>query len=238
VSLAITAAGNAASYQQQSFAPGELMLIYGTALDAMTSGEVASTVPLPQYMAGLEAYMCPVSCNTGAFYPVPIYYVYPGEAVLQIPYEIPAGTVDLSLGNPYQSIDYIFTVTNTAPGIFMLFDGTYRVSNGVSPNGTPGQGFTLYFTGQGALTPSVPDGYSPSANGNTTIPRPRAAVTVSVAGIQASTTDGNWFVGVPGWSVGVTQVNFTIPQGVPAGNQKVIVTVGGVQSAPAYITIQ
>jgi uncharacterized protein (TIGR03437 family) len=84
----------------------------------------------------------------------------------------------------------------------------------------------------------VDDGYSPSADGIATIPTPRAAVTVSVAGIQASTTAGNWFVGIPSWSVGVTQVNFTIPEGVPAGNQPVIVTVGGVQSTAAYITIQ
>jgi uncharacterized protein (TIGR03437 family) len=59
-----------------------------------------------------------------------------------------------------------------------------------------------------------------------------------VGGVTASETDGNWFLGIPGWSVGVTQINFTVPAGVPAGRQPVVVTVGTTPTPAAYITIQ
>jgi hypothetical protein len=46
------------------------------------------------------------------------------------------------------------------------------------------------------------------------------------------------FVGIPSWSVGVTQVNFTVPANMPLGNQPVVVTVGGVASAPVNLNVQ
>jgi uncharacterized protein (TIGR03437 family) len=45
-------------------------------------------------------------------------------------------------------------------------------------------------------------------------------------------------VGVPYGLSGVTQINFRVPDGVPSGVQPVIVTVGGVASKPAKITVQ
>jgi uncharacterized protein (TIGR03437 family) len=66
------------------------------------------------------------------------------------------------------------------------------------------------------------------------LPKPRLAVTVTVGGIAATTT----FVGIPSGLVGVTQINFTIPAGVPSGPQPVVVTVGTIATPPAYITIQ
>jgi len=38
--------------------------------------------------------------------------------------------------------------------------------------------------------------------------------------------------------VGVTQINFTIPSNAPTGPQPVVVTVGGVPSNAATITVQ
>jgi len=56
---------------------------------------------------------------------------------------------------------------------------------------------------------------------------------VTVGGVTVTPT----FVGIPSWSVGVTQINFTMPATVPAGVQPVIVTVGAVSSQPATITV-
>jgi uncharacterized protein (TIGR03437 family) len=107
-----------------------------------------------------------------------------------------------------------------------------------SRTGSVGQVITLFITGEGKVNPSVPDGVSPGVAGLSTTPKPRQAVTVTVGGIAASTTDPNFFVGIPSWSVGVTQINFTIPAGVPSGRQPVIVTVGTTPTPAAYITIQ
>jgi uncharacterized protein (TIGR03437 family) len=45
------------------------------------------------------------------------------------------------------------------------------------------------------------------------------------------------FVGVPSWSVGVLQVNFTVPLAAAPGPQLVVVSVGGVASAGAVLTV-
>jgi uncharacterized protein (TIGR03437 family) len=46
------------------------------------------------------------------------------------------------------------------------------------------------------------------------------------------------FVGVPYGLSGVTQINFTVPDGAPSGDQPVVVTVGGVASKAAKLTVQ
>jgi len=45
------------------------------------------------------------------------------------------------------------------------------------------------------------------------------------------------FVGIPTWSAGVTQINFTVPANAPLGPQPVVVTVGGVASPPVMLNV-
>ncbi|MBZ5727633.1 MAG: hypothetical protein LAP87_21875 [Acidobacteriia bacterium] len=45
------------------------------------------------------------------------------------------------------------------------------------------------------------------------------------------------FGGIPNWATGVTQINFTVPQGVPPGPQPVVVSVGGVPSPGVNLNI-
>jgi uncharacterized protein (TIGR03437 family) len=224
--LSIGGASNAAS-GQQAYAPGMIMSVYGAALGTLS--QAAATIPLPEYMAGFEATICPGNCQTATTgYAVPLYYVGPNQVNIQIPYEV-SGAVDLNVGNPYQSTDYFFTVTPTAPGIFTLEDG----SGNVNPAQTlsPGQVGTVYVTGVGAVSPAVPDGSAPTP---AQVPKPRQAVTVTVGGVTAQTS----YDAIPSWSVGVLQINFTIPSNAPTGRQPVVVSVGTVHSPPAYITIQ
>jgi uncharacterized protein (TIGR03437 family) len=228
--LAVGGAANAASFAQ-SYAPGMILAVFGTGLGSYA--EAAGTLPLPSMMGGFEAFMCPANCNTAnTAWPVYLYYVGPNQVNIQIPYEA-SGAVDLNLGNPYANIDYFFTVSPIAPGIFTFLDG----SSDVNPNRTasPGQTSFLYITGEGQVSPSLADGASPAAGTPLSeLPKPREAVTVTVGGINAPTT----FVGIPSGLVGVTQVNFTIPSNVPAGRQPVVVTVGTVSTPAAFITIQ
>ena len=77
----IGGASNAAS-GQQSYAPGMLLSVYGTALGNFVQS--AGTIPLPQYLAGFEASVNGVTA--------PLYYVSPGQVNIQIPYETQPGT--------------------------------------------------------------------------------------------------------------------------------------------------
>jgi uncharacterized protein (TIGR03437 family) len=58
-------------------------------------------------------------------------------------------------------------------------------------------------------------------------------VTVTVGG-KAATIQ---FVGIPPGEVGAAQINYQIPSGLAAGAQPVIVSIGGVSSPAATITI-
>jgi uncharacterized protein (TIGR03437 family) len=201
--------------------------------------QAASTIPLPEFMAGVEAVMCPVNCaSASSYYPVPLYYVGPNQVNVQIPYEM-SGTVDLNIATPFNpyGIDYFFTVSAVAPGIFTFLDGSGDMNP--SRTGKAGQATFLFITGEGKVTPSLPDGTTPSAGTPfANLPKPRQAVSITVGGIPVTTTDSNWFIGIPSGLVGVTQINFTIPASVPSGRQPVVVTVGTTSTPPAFITIQ
>ena len=215
--LTIGGVSNAAT-GQQVFAPGEIVSVYGTGMGSLA--QAAASTPLPQFLAGFEAWVNNV--------PTPLYYVSPNQVNLQIPYETPVGgTAQLMIGNPYEnSPNFPITVSSAGPGIFTFQDGTINPF----PSGTRGQTVTLYITGDGAVRPGVTTGDIPAAG---IVPKPRLAVTVTVGGVAATTT----FIGIPSWSVGVTQINYTIPPTAPTGRQPVVVTVGTAQSPPAYINV-
>ena len=75
-------------------------------------------------------------------------------------------------------------------------------------------------------------GSTPAPN---TEPKPIQPVSVTVGGIAVTTPFA--YLGTPAWAIGITQLNFTVPANVSPGLQKVVVTVGGIQSAAANLTI-
>jgi uncharacterized protein (TIGR03437 family) len=218
--LVIGGASNAAS-GEQSYAPGMLLSVYGTALGDFIQS--AGTIPLPQYLAGFEALVNGVTA--------PIYYVSPNQVNIQIPYETQAGKATLTVGNPYVNVDYNLTIVAAAPGIFMTANGSTAAP---FSSAAAGQISTLFITGDGQVTPTLADGTSPApGTGLTRLPKPKLPVTVTVAG-QSAAID---FIGIPSGLVGVTQINYTVPANTPAGVQQVVVTVGTVPSQPAKLTV-
>ena len=220
--LIVGGVANAASYQK-AYAPGMLVAIFGTALGDFVQS--AGTIPLPEYLAGFEAYVNNV--------PAPLWYVSPGQVNLQIPYETPtSGTVTLTVGNPWANATYNIRMSPAAPGIFTDGNG-----NAVPfSSAARGQTVTLYITGDGKVSPSLADGATPSPRTPVSqLPKPVQAVSLTVGG--ASVAQPLPFYGIPNGFVGVTQINFTIPPTAPLGLQPVVVTVGTASSLPAYINI-
>ncbi len=216
--LTISGATNAASFKQ-GFAPGTIVSVFGTAMAA--AAQSAPLVPLPTQLSGTA-----VTING---YLSPLYYISPTQINVQIPYYISPGPATLKVSYGGQSASINFTVTAAAPGIFV------DPANGATiPNESAKRGdvITLYITGEGAVTPSPNPGDVP-AGANT---RPTQSVSVSVGGVAVPAA-GLTYVGVPGWAIGATQINYTVPATAPLGKQPVIVTVGGVASAPATINI-
>jgi uncharacterized protein (TIGR03437 family) len=216
--MSISSAANAASFQK-SMAPGMLMSLFGTHLSITTKG--ADSVPLPQRLEGVT-----VTVNG---IPAPLWYVSPGQINLQIPFETPTGPAIVAVNNNGRVASTMIRVDAAAPGIF--------ANNGALTPATTakrGGGVVLYLTGDGETNPMLDSGAPPAAS--TTVgqlPKPRAPLTVTVGGVKADVA----FAGNP-WLVGVTQVNFTVPANAPTGAQPVVVTVGGVASAPATLNVQ
>ncbi len=219
VALTIGGVANAASYTQV-FAPGMLLYVAGTELG--TVDQIASAVPFLGFMGDVSATINGLEA--------PLYYVSPTQLDIQIPYEVAAGPATLIVTSLGQAAAFKFTVGAAAPGIFAATDGSLVPTASASRGGA----LAMYITGQGAVSPAVATGAAPSSTTPLSqLPAPVLPVTVTVGGITAPLR----FVGIPPGLVGVTQINFDIPQNAPTGPQPLVVKVGTVSSAPVTITV-
>jgi uncharacterized protein (TIGR03437 family) len=229
--LALNAMTNAASYQQ-AFAPGAIINLWGTGLGSDAETAAAGAVsPLPEYLGGVTIYAYNLS---GSYeYAVPLFYVSPGQVNMQLPYELTAGSGELLVYSSWNSYGttYDFTVSSAAPGIFSYADTGIASSPIGSGSARVGQEVAIYVTGAGQVNPLPSDGLIPDYG---TTPAPRQAVSATVGGVPVTSFQ---YKGIPSWSVGVLQLNFTIPSGVAVGQQPLVVTIGGVASLPANIVI-
>jgi uncharacterized protein (TIGR03437 family) len=212
--IGIGGVAHGASYQQL-FAPGMLVSVFGTNL--ATAKQLASTLPLPLTMAGAS-----VTVNGVA---APLLYVSPTQLNIQIPYETTTGTALLAVSNNGLVATYSFPVSASAPGLFTQNQqGSGPIA--ATSSGSRGQAFALYVTGAGEVSPPIATGAVPAG---TQVPVPLLAVSVTIGGVAAHLE----YVGIPSWSVGTLQVNFTVPSNAPLGVQPVVVTVGSASSPGA-----
>jgi uncharacterized protein (TIGR03437 family) len=216
----IAGVSNAAS-GKQSFAPGELISLYGSQLSLTT--QQASSLPLPMALSGLAATINGIVA--------PLMYISADQVNVQIPYEATPGTsATLTLNNNGQTASQVIGIATVAPGIFVNQNGAVVPTSSAQA----GQEIAIYVTGAGAVSPGVADGAAPSSSTSaSSLPMPVQPTMVTVGGAIANIQ----FVGIPDWSAGVVQINFTVPQGLASGQQQVVVTVGGVASASALLTI-
>ena len=214
--LSVEGVTSAASFQT-AYSPGMIISLFGQNLAANIPP--LPSAPLPTNLGGTV-----VTINGTAS---PLYYVSPTQINVQIPWQTPAGSaplIQVSAGG--QTTTTQISIAAHAPEIFG------DTNNLLVPYQSTGrsQSIALYATGDGLFkSPIVTTGATPSAL-LTTDP---STVSVTIGGVPASV----FFVGVPTWSVGVTQVNFTIPSNAPLGTQPVVMTVGGASSSPVYITV-
>jgi uncharacterized protein (TIGR03437 family) len=214
--ISIGGVAHGASYQHL-YAPGMLVSVFGTNLAA--SPQLASTLPLPLILGGVSATVNGIAA--------PLLYVSPTQLNIQIPYETAIGTALLAVSNNGLVATNSFTVSASAPGLFTQNQsGTGPIA--ATSSGGRGQQFALYVTGAGEVSPPIANGVVPTGS---QVPAPLLPVSVTVGGV-AATLD---YVGLPSWSVGTLQVNFTVPPNAPLGPQPVVVTVG-TASSPVAVT--
>jgi uncharacterized protein (TIGR03437 family) len=216
---------NAASYQK-GLAPGSLFTIFANNLSGGTA--TAASVPWATSWNGISVKIDGIAAPLG--------YVSPTQINAQVPFEVAPGTAQLTVqSNGTTSGPVGLTIQSAAPGVFMYAGGRAPAINQDGTLNLPGNParagsfISVYLTGQGLVDRPVASGAAApiGALSNTV-----AQTTATIGGVPATVS----FSGLAPGLVGLCQVNLLVPN-LPAGDQTVIVTIGGVASNPAMIAV-
>ena len=232
----VTAMVNAASFIGGPVSPGELVTIFGTNLGPMTG---VNFTPRNDRVDTSLGNVTVMFNNTAA----PLIYVSATQINLIVPYEVASNaSVNVTVNyNSMTSASFSIAVTDTAPGMFsknQTGNGqgailNTNLSGNSSSNPAPvGSSVSIFATGEGVLTPPVATGTI--SGPSLPLPKPVAGVSVTIAGKPAEVT---YYGSAPTLVAGVMQINVTIPDGTPSGNQLVVLKVGNNTTAQQSITV-
>lgn len=215
------AAVNAAGFTSgKPVAPGSLVSVFGKFTGAGTGQ--AQSYPLPRKIADTEVF---VDGNA-----VPLFYASPGQINFQVPSATAVGQslVEVKVGGQTVTRTSI-TVLANAPGLFAAGnpDGTVNSSANAARRG---DALILYGTGQGAVTPAVPDGAAAST------PLASSVVTplVFLGGKQMPVA----FSGLAPGFAGLWQINVTLPADAPTGTDMELTVVSGSVSNKLLVSVK
>jgi len=166
----------------------------------------------------------------------PIYFIGPNQINFQVPSNVPIGTqrIAVRLADTQELVaGGALLIQAAAPGIFtsnaqgsgqaavVNQDGTI---NGPSNPAPVGSTISIYGTGQGQVSPAVPDGTAasgslsytvavPTTNGTTCLSSPNS-MCVAVGSTFGTVT----YSGLAPGFIGLWQINVILPQGVATGS--------------------
>ena len=220
---------NGASFASPAIAPGTFMSIFGTNLASTTTSWNFVDNQLPTVLGGTS-----VLVNGKNAYMV---YVGPGQINFLAPAGSSSGEVPVQVITSYGVSNSLSVPGSTlSPGLFMfsqgnfryaistLPDGAYAIPSGLLPAGAnvraakPGDVLAFWATGLGPTNPPYPEGQVVTLQDRGSL---TSTVTVTIGGKNA-TVESAGIV-----SAGLYQINAQVPD-VPAGDNAVVVTVGGV----------
>jgi uncharacterized protein (TIGR03437 family) len=222
---------NAANYGALS--PGSLASIFGNNL---ASSPAAATAPLPTTLGGAT-----VSVNGKA---APLIYVGPGQINFQVPWETAVGNATVTVtANGVNSNAVTVPVLAAAPGLFFVSgspldrqnqaaiqnsDYTLNSPNNPALAGTP---IIAYLTGAGPVSPPVSTGVPSPLN-------PLSNLTSSYNAMLWPNAATVAFAGMTPGSVGLTQMNVSIPPGLATGTYPLSLTVNGQAANTANVSVK
>jgi uncharacterized protein (TIGR03437 family) len=239
----VSAVANAASYVNGPVSPGENIVLFGTGIGPATLTLAAlSNNAFPTTLANTQVFFD----NT----PAPIIYARADQTSVMVPYGV-TGRPTTSIRVVYQGVTsdaVTYNVVGSAPGIYTLnqagsgqgailnVTATTATVNAAANPAAKGSVVAIYMTGEGATSPTGPDGGVAPING-TGLFKPVLSVTATVGGVPATVL---YYGSAPGIIYGVMQVNVQIPDTVAAGsNVPIVITVGGntTQTGTSQVTL-
>lgn len=223
-------------------APGDIAALFGDQL-FFTPGITGSGTPLSTTIGTTQ-----VTVNGT---PAPLFYASYGQINFQVPVNISPGIAQVQVTRDGQQSNIVsLSVASRAPRLLQIGVGSYGailntdysipMPTGSFPgvNTHPahiGDTLTVYAIGLGVTNPSVATGATAPSS-----PLPALVSTPTVYfGDFVSTAATPLYAGLSPGSVGLYQVNVTIPDGVPSGNIDVRITFpDGTYSNPVQIAVQ
>ncbi len=231
-----------AATNQQLLAPGSLGTVYGTNLGGPARGLSTSFGGrtgdlLPTSVNGLRVEI--YSAFGGFLGNAPLLYLGQGQINFQMPFEVMGQTsVQVVVNNNgAASAPEAVLILGTAPGVFTFGNNRALALN---PDGTLNSPdnplarrkvLAVFMTGQGLVAPEWPTGKAASTFPLIHAPSDARAL---VGGVQAKIN----FLGLAPGLVGVLQLNVAPVWETPLGNQPLLVTIGGVTSNVAVVSIR
>ena len=200
-------------------APGTAVEIFGSSLAAAGTSTIASALPFLTTLSN-------VSVVIGGI-PAPLYYVSPGQINAEVPFELtPGGNYQVIVSaNGALTVPDHFVSSPAAPGIAAYgsggiigqhLDGTLITA--ASP-AMPAEIVVFYLTGLGSST-------NQPATGNPAPAPPTGPLNPVVLTLNGTASPA-LFVGLTPGTVGLYQIDFTVPAGTPDGNLVLTVSQAG-----------
>jgi uncharacterized protein (TIGR03437 family) len=244
---------NAASYAPftAGLSPGELLVLKGTNLapnSTIGAADIAQTATFPTILNGVQVLI------DGT--PAPLYYVSAGQIAAIVPYEI------TTLSTSFASVqvnnngvlsnkvtEFLDNATNpTTPGVFTnpadgiglaaALHADYSLITTRSP-AQPGEAISVYLTGLGAVYPTIIDG-SPGSSTllNYSVPFDNGLISAAIDdGVNPVATATVAYAGLAPKYAGLYQINLTIPTGINAGDDFLVIEGPDTYSEEAIIPI-
>jgi uncharacterized protein (TIGR03437 family) len=219
---------NGASFSPPGYpiSPGGVMTLFGTGFPS-----TAATAQAPPFPTTLGTVQVTVN-NT----PAPISAI--------VPFGVTGSTASIVVTvGATKSNMVVVPLSPTGPGIFSFpangigsaaaLHADYSLVSAASP-ATQGEVISMYLTGLGATTPSVPDGTA--APGKAPFALVNEPTTIYVGGVQVPASQ-IYYAGLAPTLAGLYQVNFKIPV-VPAGNIGVAIGTNEGFTDMVYLPIQ
>jgi uncharacterized protein (TIGR03437 family) len=226
---------NNATYQSgAALAPAMVAAAFGANLSTLQTGVVPGVTPLPGQYQGTQLIV------GGSV--APLYYVSAGQLDVEVPAELRPLQQYPAVGvvNGALSLPITVTVVPLAPAVLAYQNGSaiaehldFSLINSASP-AHPGESIIIYLVGMGATTPPVGSGQvAPGSIVGQSLANATVQPVVQVAGQTAKIL----YAGLTPGSVGLYQIDLTIPTTVPAGNPSITVSQNTVDANTTTIPV-
>ena len=231
----IASLSDAASYVGGAVAPGEIVVLTGTAIGPaqLATAALASPDSLSNLVAETRVLFDDV--------PSPIIYVSAGQTAVVVPFTV-AGRQSTAVVAEYKGVrspaitvpvvafkPALFTANASGRGPVAALNQDNSI-NSASNGAARGSVIQLFGTGSGQTQPPSVDGRL-SIN---VVPRIALPVTITIAGITA---DVLYAGAAPGAVAGLFQMNVAIPVTTPSGDQPITVRIGDSATAQSGVTV-